>query len=287
MTGFRINYIIIYYFNIKFFAIFLVFFLKPIELESIYNFKTLYLSNDYYYIVTYNEIIYYNNATGERRNIYTLEGDGMITSEEESEMISYGIFYNASDIANLIIIKKYIYAIIRGGYACHESLNEIDGYPSELYPYKCQDLKCYYFVGIINSNNQLCLYLYKTPDNGCWSSIVAHININNTSSENFDCKIIRDSNEGNLICFYENESNEIIANIFNIELSQVGSNIAFYSSFTKPKGNNGAKIIKSELSQDNKKAFVCFINNDNDCQCLIELLFLIFKLILNPQIINI
>ena len=270
----RLQYNYIYYFNvmkIKFFILFVILVLKPIKTELIPNFKSIYLSSDYYYIVTYDKITYYNNANNVNNITYEFQGEQIITSPEQSEMVSFGRFKNIDYVANLLIVKHYIYAVIDGTKYCDEILNEIQGYQPAVYPYKCQDSYCYYIVGIINSNNQLCLYLYKTPSSYCSSSVVAQIIINNISSKNINCQIMNSTNEEVLTCFYENENqNEIIANIFNIELSQEENNIIFSSSFTKSKGNKGGKIIKSELFEDNQKAFVCFLENDSnsDCQCL-------------------
>ena len=67
-------------------------------------------------------------------------------------------------------------------------------------------------------------------------------------------------------CFYENNLKEIVAINFNIDMSQ--DIIIPISYLTKSKPNNGAKIIKSALSQDETKSYVCYINDNNNCDCL-------------------
>ena len=70
-----------------------------------------------------------------------------------------------------------------------------------------------------------------------------------------------------LTCFYQS-SNQIIDLSFKINLG-FNQNIESISSLTKSKINGSSKVIKSILSQDIKKAFVCYTNNDQKCYCLI------------------
>ena len=79
------------------------------------------------------------------------------------------------------------------------------------------------------------------------------------------------SNEKVLTCFYQNgDIKQIIAKSFRINVSNPYSNPNFQDiSLTATKYNNGAKVIKSILSKDGKKSFVCFINDDNNGDCLI------------------
>jgi hypothetical protein len=80
------------------------------------------------------------------------------------------------------------------------------------------------------------------------------------------------SNEKVLTCFYQNgDIKQIIAKSFSIDVSNPHSNPSFQeiSNLIATKDNNGAKVIKSILSKDGKKSFVCFINDDNNGECLI------------------
>ena len=64
-------------------------------------------------------------------------------------------------------------------------------------------------------------------------------------------------------CFYENNNNEIGTINFDIdELNEINIKPPIF------KKNCGATIIKSVLYSDNKKAFVCYINDNKDCVCL-------------------
>ena len=74
------------------------------------------------------------------------------------------------------------------------------------------------------------------------------------------------SNGQVLTCFYQ-KSNEIIASSFNT-IFGLTQKIELISTLAQSKINDGAKIIKSILSKDGKKAFVCYINDNNNCNCL-------------------
>ena len=69
-----------------------------------------------------------------------------------------------------------------------------------------------------------------------------------------------------LTCFYEIDNNIIIANSLTINLNLADYKIE--SVFNKTQNNNGAKIIKSKLSKDQTKSYFCYINNNNNCDCL-------------------
>ena len=81
------------------------------------------------------------------------------------------------------------------------------------------------------------------------------------------------SNGKVLTCFYQNTNiKEIIAISLNIVIDTTNitnSKIETISSLSKSQSNNGAKIIKSTLSQDKTKSLVCYINDYNNTDCLI------------------
>ena len=68
-----------------------------------------------------------------------------------------------------------------------------------------------------------------------------------------------------LTCFYQNNNSELTAINYNITDNQ----ISIISSTQQSNKNNGANFIKSILSLDKSKSLVCFINNDNNIDCLI------------------
>ena len=219
-----------------------------------------------------DSIVYYNEANNISNSIYTFDDSQKITTIDEFEMISFGEFKNNSDIANLLIVKNYVYAILNGNYFCNQKLTEIIGY-SEIYPYECISISCYYIIGFINTNKNLYLYLYKNPSYTCDSNVIATFTINDVDSNNLSCKLIQSQSNGKVLtCFYQNSnSKEIIATCLNIVIDitdETNSKIEVISSLSKSL-NYRAKIIKSTLSQDETKSFVCYINDYNNTDCLI------------------
>ena len=68
-----------------------------------------------------------------------------------------------------------------------------------------------------------------------------------------------------ITCFYENENPKELATT-----SFEGNNFNLLSNLpSRYISNNGAKIIKSSISSDNTKSFVCYIDEENSCYCLI------------------
>lgn len=167
-------------------------------------------------MITQDKINYYCfNDNGDTTSItHEFTNEQKINSIEESKMISFGSFRNEPDVANLLIVKYFVYAVNSvGGHFCNGALNEIQGFESEVYGIKCLNNYCYYIVGIINNSNQLILYLYKNPSTYCDSHVNSYIIINNIYSENFSCELMKtSSNQDILTCFYQNQtSNELVA----------------------------------------------------------------------------
>ena len=120
-------------------------------------------------MITQQKITYYlydENGGTTSLNV-NLENDQIISTSQEAEMITFGKFRDNTEVANLLIVKHYVYAILNNNYFCNAKLNEINGYPSEVTPIKCEDNSCYYIVGIRNSNMELKLFLYKNPSYNC------------------------------------------------------------------------------------------------------------------------
>ena len=252
-------------FNIIGFLIFTINIVKLDDgVQEIPNFKSIYFSNNYYYIINSNGINYYDGTT--YITFHTFIGDKIITSEEESEMISFGVYKNNLNVPELLIVKKYLYFINKGTLSSETTVDEIIGYSSEIYPIKCMDdYNCYFVIGLITSDKELKLYLYKSNYNNI--NMVDSIIISNTDSENVSCLLILSDTEV-LICFNENNNiKEIVASYLSINTES--EKILKNTELIKSKANNGAKIIKSFLSQDNKKCLVCYINDDKICECSI------------------
>ena len=250
----------------KIFILFISFLLKNIICEALPYFKVSYISDYKYYIITFEMIYFYISSPESIEISYQFTEAQMITSERESEMISMGIFKGRSEVAHLIIVKNYLYAIKETVHYCNEKINEINEYSSELFPFKCTSFTCYYIIGFINSNYELNLNLYSNPIGYCNSTLIQKFIINNIDSDTFSCRNMQSPSNGLVLtCFYQDKTtNEIIANNLNIDYL----NKKIESLFTQSKSNNGAQIIKSILSQDETKSYICYINNDNNCDCL-------------------
>jgi hypothetical protein len=150
-------------------------------------------------------------------------------------------------------------------------INGIEGYSSQVIPFKCNtDSLCYYIIGFINSNKILNLDLYETSLSSCEpNNKVSSLNIINIGSNNINCQIMKSNSYDEILtCFYRNSnSKDIIATSFSIDMTS--KNLESIASLNSTKKTKGAKIIKSVLSEDETKSYVCFINDDDNCDCLI------------------
>ena len=249
--------------------IIILLFLKIKSINSSEKFKILHISDDYYYIIKKNSILYFNNANSEEIEI---TNEISISTSDEWEMISLGIFKGLSFlVGNLLIIKNNLYAILESMICCKLQLNEING-KSEIYPYECvYEDYCYYLIGFINSEKTLYLNLYSNKYGECQSNMISTFFYNNIDSDDFSCKFMNSyTNNRVLSCFYQSgEQKDIVAQSFKISTNPTIGEIQPISSLTQFKASNGAKAIKSILSQDETQAFVCFINDNNNCDCLI------------------
>ena len=233
--------------------------------------RMLYRSDNKYYYINYYKIFFYHAGVANAMPDQKLQFpslDQYVETEEDADKISLGIYKKNSDVEDLIVIKNYVYAIKYETYYCYFKVNEINGYSAQIFPFKCINSNCWHLIGIINSSSQLWLYLYKkTPRNCNTNNLLDSFNINNVGSQKFSCQFMQSPSNGEILtCFYQNKNtNEIIANNLNIDITNNNIN----SLFTKSQSNNnGAKYIRSVLSQDETKAYVCYINNNNNCECL-------------------
>ena len=258
--------------ELKIFVAFIFFILMILKIECIPNFKTFYDSYNSYYIITSEGIKY--NKNNSFFDIKSFEYNQKILFENETEIVSYGKFKDYPNIADLIIVKNYVYAVTGKNYFCSSQIIT-SGYSCEVYPFKCPTFSfCYFIIGCINSNKGLILYLYKNPSDNCASQLLNQTIIKrNITSENFSCQIIKsNSSEDVFVCFYSSFNKNIIslkaiiADIFYVDIAN--TNIFFNHTLityleTEP------IIIKSTLNQNRTKSYVCYINEKNYCECLI------------------
>jgi len=237
-----------------------------IKVQTIWFFKTIPTLRNRYYIITPNNIIFLNNDYNNYDIKVQFNNEQMIESEEDYEKISYGRFNNITlDQPHLLIIKNYVYALSdSGNIYCNKFINEINSGFSSITPIKIVSLKNYFIIGLISANNKLLLYVNQNAG-------VGDCSYTNLFTKEYDIYI--DSKSMNcyyniyLICFY-NYSNELFSSIFNVDTNNLNDIKIEHSSSNKIY-NGGAKVIKSIFSSELNKFFVCYINNANNCYCLI------------------
>ena len=244
---------------------FMICIVQIINIQTISFFKTIPLLNNNYYTITSNKLYYYDTATNTNKNITTFVKDQIVSTEKELEMISFGR-YDLSGNLDLLLIKHFTYAVTEtGAIHCIKNLTDIASYyPTFTIPIKCTSTDCFYIIGLTNLNKKLYIYLYANAAYSCESG-VSDFKVIDSDSDNLSCHLISSGDPGKLLCFYEKYNDKkIIASNFNIDFST--RKITQSNPMTK--ANNGAKIIKSYLTPDNK-CFVCFINDNNGGNCFI------------------
>ena len=247
--------------------IFFLLLLRLVKLEIPY-YKIIYLYEDRYFLINTNELksLDITNHINKTINYFN---ETQFKSQEETEMVSFGKFKNNNYVPNLLIIKDFVYALNFETFHCSIKMKELEEKKlSEVIPYKCQNSKCFYFLATVNSLNEFYLYLYDNPDNACDSKLISNYNTS-IGSENVKClTMISPSNGDVLTCFYNIfNSSEIVASSFSVDLQN--KTFGPIQALQKTKETNGAKNISASLSKNDTKAYVCFINDKNNLDCLI------------------
>ena len=245
------------------------------KIQSIDDLKRIYIGNDNYYIIDEKEINFYQNkgTTNNMILMYTFSNAQKITNVDELENIGYGKFNCNPEVRNLIMVKNYLYYVLDDDYYCNEELTKINGKALQLIAFECKGLFSYYYIVFIDNDKKLNLHYYIKLSGTCVfsgkSEIFESLIFNEIGSENFSCEKMDSSSKGEVLtCFYKSATeNKIVATSFYMNYVQIIGN-KINDIKTSSAQINGATIIKSQLSQDSKKAYVCFINNDNDCDCL-------------------
>ena len=253
----------------KIFFLVLIFLINIKYSQSFEYFKSIPLGRNNYYIVTTDKLLYYDAGSNTNNTVHTFEDDQKILTKEEFDIISFNKFNQANAPICLLIIKHFVYAISENGVLfCIKNLTQIIGYyPSLVNPITCTSTYCYYIIGVTNLNNSLNIHLYGNKVYSCDSGIYHTVYLD-SDSDCFSCHLYETSTDitnDTLICFYEKyNTNEIIATTYNINLTEE----KIIEDYSTSISNNGAKIIKSYISDDNSESLVCYINDNNNCNCL-------------------
>ena len=270
MEGKFFNIGISYFYYCKF-HIYLAYLLIILNISKSYGelgskMKAIYASNNKYFIITYDKIYFYDKSTQDLTTAWTFTSDQQITDEAQFEMISYGYFKD-SQIGDLILVKNYIYFISESHYYCDQKINEIGNYTAQAYPFKCFDSYCG-FVIVYKNGNQLEAYLYKKSITECDATRIKTYTVGTIVSTNFCCQFMYTSGMNSLACFFEGNSNELIAEFIEIQMDNINSPEINRLRQMKMSNING-NVFQSAMSVDGKKVCVCYINNNNNnCDCL-------------------
>ena len=240
-------------------------------------FKSITLNNEKNIIINQKGIYIYNKESQMTINSYTFDSSSEIISLDIDKITHFLFSPNSGDKFYFILIKKTIYILSsEGEFRYKYTISDI-AQPNSMTPFRFVNSdEVEYFVQYIYDNNFI-IKLYKfnfvSNSNELLNSFEANIldssgNKMKHVSNNFRCELMKDTNNDNLlICFFQNENpKEIIAASFTVDVNN-GYLISEYN--TKTFSNNGAKIIKSNLSSDSKKSLVCYIDNSDMVNCLI------------------
>ena len=234
------------------------------------DYKGVYIYNNKYYFILPEQISFYQKGISEVKPLKNLDNNQNLKSKEDFEMINIAKFN--SNAQTILLIKHYTYQTLNDNIKYTEEMPYLKGYPSEIFPYKYSSSSYIFFLGFVNEQNIITLYLYQKIID-LWSAspslLKATLTIKNVGSENFSCQIMQSRSDGEVLtCFYQiiNTKN-IIASSFLID--KTNSKIENITALCNLTETNGANIIKSNVYEGRTKAFVCFINDENNCDCAI------------------
>jgi len=224
-------------------------------------------SIDFYYYTTFakNIVLKYNFELEEQK----------ISSTSEGDMISLCYIWDDTYKQIYIIVKNYLY-VLEKQFIDYIKLDYLTDRYSVLVLDECigdeeTTIYCSLFISFINSENKLEIYKFKFQYSTIQYSLLISkkIDLINSSGQislnNCDyisCHKAKDGSDSDvLVCFYENGNSEIVAISLNKDSLELEKEMKF-------KKNSGAKSIKSVLFDNNKKVFVCYINNNDNIACI-------------------
>ena len=223
-------------------------------------------SIDFYYYTTLkkNSALKYEFELEAQKISFTSEGD----------MISICYIWDETYKQIYIIVKNYLY-VFSTKYIDYIKFEYLTNRYSVLVLDECIDEEttsyCSLFISLINSENKFAIYKYKIQYSTINYSLLGskEIDLINSSGQislnNCDytsCHKAKDEDGSDfLVCFYENGNSEIVAITLNKDTLELEKEVKF-------KKNSGAKNIKSILFDNNKKVFVCYINNNDNVACV-------------------
>ena len=261
------------YCNLKYFFFFLLYVVPLVKSLQPYN--SFFLEDFEKFVVIYDNQISFYNSSQKLKELYDYEfktNDQKINSYNESEMISIGIFNEINCKEIYIIVKDYLYNYLYNGQLItNKTFNFLKYRNSDFIPYNIITEDYTYsiiFFILFDLQKNLNIYKYKHKLRTDEFIQLKSNNINlmqKSKKDSISCqKMINENNTDVLTCFYENEISQISAMTIDVDsLRQYnGVQIAV-------KENKGGTNIKSIVFNSYRKAFVCYVDQDNDIACII------------------
>ena len=263
--------------------IFIILFIFFITVKSRQPYKSYYLEDFSSFLVVYDDRIsvypYSNSNTQSERAFNFNSEEQKINSEDEGKKISLGYIYTVNFKLIYVIVKNYIYYGYDGVIIYSVNINNLNDLPAIVVPYHCiykianSCKMCDIYVCFIDSYKKLSIYIYShgygisTPE-VIYSKTINLVDSSGmtslSKSDYVSCQIMNYTSYDVLVCFFENEKNEIGAITLNIDTLE-------QDNLKQPifKKISGIKDIISITFNNKQKAFICYINDYNNIACII------------------
>ena len=245
--------------------IFIMLFFYVVKALSYVDYKAVYANGDKYYLILTDRVYLFEKGNRTLLTIITFDSTQILSTENEYEMISIAKFNNIG--TNILLVKYSLYFLTNYKINCYKLISDGQGILMQIIPYKYNSSYRYFFLQYIYNNNLYSvLYQISSTSSTCSIVLITQLIINNVSSDDFNCNIMQSSYGEVLTCFYKilNTKN-ITASSYNVDISS--QTIEKITTLSKSTKTNGAKFIKSNIFESGTKAFVCFINDENNCDC--------------------
>ena len=165
---------------------------------------------------------------------------------------------------SLYLINKEVTEILS-----QDTKNEINGIYSKLITYKSHNNKLYCFVGFINNNNKLKIFVYNIENSKLQLDYeVINEEIQNFNLNSISCEIMLSSfnqNKTSLICFTSDKNAlKLVVTAYDPE-----NNLSYINSLTNDIANDELSFINSCTSKNKLIAFVCFSQDVFGSKCVL------------------
>mgnify|MGYP006873017867 CR=1 FL=1 len=233
------------------------------------------MSNGDIFLITANKIQIFDLALGELKISRDLSSSQITNGFQDAALRNIAQFSDGYIIA---LVKKTLFVFSQEGICKFEqNLNEdINILSYSLIPYKC-DSEYHYYIIAFNKNSRICIQYYKLKIDSSENTLLKEItytpkdsngNEVTLTSNGLSCQLMKKNtiSEEILACFYELSSpSQLEARLFTIEENQIAE-----IDLDKVYSTHGVSttIIKSVVSNDKKKALVCYIVENSYGVCL-------------------